>query len=67
MNNVLIMNKFIYVIFFHSHQEVVSLHLNHSVMTELGTGLYKQRFYRHNLPTEVTFVKNFLDLKYVSG
>ena len=37
MNNVLIMNKFIYVIFFHGHQEVVSLRLNHSVMTELGT------------------------------
>ena len=65
MNKVLIMNKFIYAIFFHSHQEVVSLRLNNSVMTELGTRLYKLRFYRHNLPTEVTFVKNYLNLKYV--
>ena len=65
MNNVLIMNKFIYIIFFHGHQEVVSLHLDNSVMTELRTGLYKPRFYRHNLPTKMTFVKNFLNLKYV--
>ena len=65
MNNVLIMNKFIYVIFFHGHREVVGLHLNNSALAELGTGLYKPRFYRHNLPTEVTFVKNFLNLKYV--
>ena len=62
MNNVLIMNKFICVIFFHSHQEVVSLHLNNSVMTES-----MMRFYRYNLPTEVTFVKNFLNRKYVQG
>ena len=67
MNNYLIMNKFIYIIFFHDHQEVVSLSLNNSVMTELGTGLYKTRFYRHNLPTKVTFVKNFLNHKYVPG
>ena len=67
MNNVLIMNKFIYIIFFHGHQEVVSLCLNNSVMTELGTRLYKLRLYRHNLPTEVTFVKNFSNLKYVPG
>ena len=53
--------------FFMVTKKVISLCLNHSVMTELGTGLYKPRFYRHNLPTEVTFVKNFLDLIYVSG
>ena len=57
------MNKFIYIIFFHGHQEVVGLHLNNSALKELGTGLYKPRFYRHNLPIEVTFVKNFLNLK----
>ena len=67
MNNVLIMNKFIYVIFFHGHQEVVSSCLDISEMTESNTGLYKLRFYKHKLPTEVTFVKNFLNLKDVRG
>ena len=67
MNNVLIMNKSIYIIFFHGHQKVVGLCLNNSVLTELGTGLYELRFYRHNLPTEVKFVKNFLNLKDVRG
>ena len=67
MNNVLIMNKFIYFIFLYGHQEVVCLCLNNSALTELGTGLYKPRFYRYTLPTEVTFVKNFLNLEYVSG
>ena len=67
MNNVLIMNKFIYIIFFHGHQEVVSSCLDISEMTESNTELYKPRFYRHNLPTKVTFVKNLLNLKDVRG
>ena len=67
MNNVLIMNKSIYVIFLHGHQEVVSLCLHISVMTESNTGLHKSHFYKQNLQAKVTFVKNFLKFKDVQG